>query len=154
MATSSNADLRIVAATLAALGVGVGVYVVASGRTTTIVKDQRVVTTRIKLPPVGPRSEKPKAEPVPSLHKPAPIMTPERTRKKKGKRAERTEGSERPKRASYCEVLRARMARTPERVFSCAEMKAARPCERPGDRGMATAAQLTKGAQCWASGEL
>jgi len=56
--------------------------------------------------------------------------------------------------SSYCDNLRRRMAQTPTRVFSCAEMKAARSCERPGDRAKATWAQIAEGTRCAAAGEL
>lgn len=98
-------------------------------------------------PPVPPKVGEPlparPAEPQAALV-PTPKARPVRKDQKKNQK----------KQASACDALRARLARTPTRVFSCDEMKVARGCERPGDRSKATAAQIAKGWQCWSEGKL
>lgn len=94
---------------------------------------------RVMLPQRRP--EMPKAKP------PAKSMGKDRTAA--GQQPKRT-----VKRDDHCDRLRRRLAATPNRVFSCTEMKAARACERPGDRGKATPAQIAKGWECWSSGQL
>lgn len=98
-------------------------------------KENPVAAPKTKAPEAKPKDAKAK---LPKAAKTVP----------KQKRAVGTAGS------SYCDNLRRRMAQTPKMVFSCEQMKAARSCERPGDRANATAAQLAKGAECYFNKQL